>query len=32
VAVMGDYALVGLISDAMDQHLPEGKASLPVVH
>lgn len=30
VALMGDHALVGLLSDAMDQHLPEGKASLPV--
>jgi 4-carboxymuconolactone decarboxylase len=32
VALMGDYALVGLISDAMDQRLPDGKASLPGVH
>ena len=31
-ALMGDYALVGLISALMDQHLPEGKASLPVLH
>lgn len=32
VALMGDYALVGLISDAVDQHLPEGKALLPVLY
>jgi hypothetical protein len=31
VALMGDYALVGLLCGAVDQHLPEGKTSLPDV-
>jgi 4-carboxymuconolactone decarboxylase len=31
VAVMGDYALVGLFAAAVDQHVPEGKPVLPNV-